>query len=313
MNEPVPDDEHDDDRVRDEQRERARGADHDPDEPPLPEPSLGLHAATGTLPPEQVGLRRRIWEILDVGRPGDKASLVFDAFIQSLIAANVVALVLSTMDEFEAEWGRQLLRFEDVSVLIFTIEYLGRLVTCTTDARFAKLVHGRIAYARTPMALVDLFAILPWYLPMVGIDLRFMRALRLFRLLKLSRYSKPLGMFRRVVRKKRDQLVATLFLIGMALLFASSLMYYAEHDSQPEVFSSIPKSMWWGMVTLSTVGYGDMFPVTPMGRALGACIAMLGVLMFALPTAILGSAFMEEFETQRSARTCPHCGERLDE
>jgi voltage-gated potassium channel len=166
------------------------------------------------------------------------------------------------------------------------------------------------------MAIVDLLAILPFYAPMVvRLDLRFLRALRLIRilrLLKLGRYSQAMQTIARVVVAKKEELLVTAFVVFILLLLGSAGLYYAEHDAQPEAVPSIPAAMWWGVVTLSTVGYGDIVPVTPAGRFLGAVVALLGIGMFALPTGILGAAFVEEVRRRRAAtRVCPHCGRSL--
>ena len=169
------------------------------------------------------------------------------------------------------------------------------------------------------MALVDLLAVLPFYLPMLGLDFRFMRTLRLarvFRLAKLVRYNAAIRLFAQVLVRKRPELLVALFVVLVILVLASSLMYFAEHDDNPQDFSSIPAAMWWGIITLTTVGYGDVHPVTALGKTLGAVIAVLGIGMFALPTSILGAAFVEEMNKARRksaapVRTCPHCGEDI--
>jgi voltage-gated potassium channel len=167
------------------------------------------------------------------------------------------------------------------------------------------------------MALIDLIAILPFYLPMLlPIDLRFMRAIRLVRLLrvfKLSRYSNAFSTLYNVLRAKKEDLFITAFLVSVLLVVASSLMYFIENKGQPEVFSSIPASLWWGVATLSTVGYGDAYPVTVLGKFLGAIIALLGIGMFALPAGILGSGFVEEIQKKKaSSKICPHCGKAIE-
>jgi voltage-gated potassium channel len=168
----------------------------------------------------------------------------------------------------------------------------------------------------TPMALIDLMAVLPAYLPMLGLDLRFVRALRLlriFRAAKLARYISALRLFGDVIREKREELILTTCLFGLMLLITSCLMYFAEHEAQPEAFPSIPAAMWWAVVTLTTVGYGDVHPVTSLGRLLASFSAILGIGFFALPTAILGSGFIQEVEKRKEhrGRKCPHCGREL--
>jgi voltage-gated potassium channel len=171
----------------------------------------------------------------------------------------------------------------------------------------------------TPLALVDLVAILPFYLPMlIRIDFRVLRVLRfvrLFRLLKMSRYLRSLRMFGTVVHEKKEELVIAIGMVLVILLFASSGMYALEHAAQPDAFASIPAAMWWGIATLTTVGYGDIYPITPLGKVLGSVIALLGVGLFALPAGILASGFNDVMQRRKiqTPRTCPHCGAVIGE
>lgn len=257
--------------------------------------------------------KARTYELLEKASEGDRASRTVDTFIMGLIALNVAMVVLETVPAFAGKYAIFFERFEAFSVLVFTVEYLLRLWTCTSYPRFGRPVLGRIRYAFTPMALVDLVAILPFYLPMLlAVDLRVLRAMRLLRMLrmfKLGRYSESLQTLGRVLRDKKGELYVTVFVLLIMLVIASSLMYFAEHEAQPEAFSSIPSAMWWGVVTLTTVGYGDTYPVTPIGKVLGAFIALLGIGMFALPAGILGSGFSEEIQRRKGTRqVCPHCG-----
>ena len=262
-------------------------------------------------------LKKRAYEILEVAAPADTTSRLFDIFILSLIVLNVVAIVLETV-EFVYEMSPFFFRsFEVASVLIFSVEYLLRIWSCTASSNYASPVYGRIRFALTPLALIDLLAILPFYLSFLDLDLLFIRALRLFRLFriaKLSRYSLALQTFGRILSAKKEELLTTLFFLFLLLLFASSLMYFAENEAQPEHFSSIPATMWWAIVTLTTVGYGDTYPVTGPGKFLAAVIAILGIGMFALPTGILGAAFVEEIQNRKiSSKLCPHCGKEINE
>jgi len=260
-------------------------------------------------------LRKRIWEILDVARPEDKASRAVHLFILSLIALNVVALILETVRDVHGSAPRLFRAFEVFSVAAFTVEYVLRVWSCTASEQFARPVRGRLAFARTPLAVIDLWAILPFYLPWLGVDLRFMRSVRFsrfFRVMKIARYSHTLRVFGRVFRRKKAELVAVAFIMFLLLLLASSAMYFAEGEAQPEQFSSIPASMWWGIMTLTTVGYGDVYPVTPLGKIISGLVAVLGVGAFALPAGILGAGFVEEMQSRRRRRAvCPHCGREL--
>lgn len=256
-------------------------------------------------------VKARVWEILEPARPGDTVSWWFDVAIRTLIAVNVAAVVVETVPEVRATAGAALHVLEVASVAVFSVEYVARIWSSTASPRYTGAVVGRLRFALTPLALVDLLAVLPAYLAGPGVDLRMLRGARLFRLfriLKLARYSEALRTMGRVFRRKRAELLVTASLVGFVLLVASTVLYYAEHGAQPEVFSSIPEAMWWGVVTLTTVGYGDVYPVTTLGRVMGGLFAVAALLTVALPTAILGAGFVEEMEGEdgRGARGCPH-------
>lgn len=257
--------------------------------------------------------KRRTWELLESNVGATPLDRVIDRFIMALIVLNVGAVLVETVEEMSAPYAHYFRAFEIFSVAVFTAEYGLRLWSCTADPRYAEPVRGRARYAASPMALIDLLAIMPFFLEFFAVDLRFVRSLRLFRLFrafKLARYSASMRTLGNVLRGKREELLVTLFVVMIMLVFASSAMYYAEHDAQPDKFSSIPASMWWGAATLTTVGYGDVFPVTPAGKVLGAMIAVLGVGLFALPTGILASGFAEEIQRTKKKEpvVCPHCG-----
>ncbi len=263
-------------------------------------------------------LKIKIFGILE---PGDEDSKYFDPFIMCLIILNVVAVVLETVNGIYVRYASIFHAFDLFSVAVFTAEYILRVWSCTVDKRFRDPISGRIRFLITPFALIDLMAVLPFYIPFIFPDLRFLRAMRLFRLfriLKMARYSDSLGIFMNVLRMKKDDLMLLLFSILILLVVSSSLMYEAEHDAQPKAFSSIPAAMWWGVVTLATVGYGDMYPITPLGKLIGSVVVILGIGLFALPTGILASGFAEVLQNKKDAQQkqgmiCPHCGKYIDE
>ncbi|MDD1750506.1 MAG: ion transporter, partial [Methanothrix sp.] len=239
------------------------------------------------------GLKARIYGILE---PGDEDSRYFDPFIMGLILLNVAAVVLETVQSIYTPYAPLFHAFDVFSVAVFTVEYLLRVWSCTEDPRFKDPLRGRLRFMGTLLALIDLMAVLPFYLPFVSADLRFVRAMRLFRLfriLKLARYSESLQTFVDVLRLKKEELVLMFFAIMILLVISSSIMYEAEHVAQPESFASIPAAMWWGIVTLATVGYGDVYPVTTWGRLIGSVVVILGIGLFALPTGVLASGFAE--------------------
>lgn len=183
--------------------------------------------------------------------------------------------------------------------------------SCVEDPRSRGGVRGRLRWAVRPLSLVDLLVIVPLLATFGTTDMRVLRAMRLFRLacvLEAGRYLAALNVLRCAVHAKRDELVMSVALTSVLLVVASSVMYFVEHEAQPEKFSSIPASMWWAVATLTTVGYGDVYPVTGLGRLAEGFLALLGVGLFALPTAILGSGLVEAVQ-HAGPQTCSRCGE----
>jgi voltage-gated potassium channel len=231
-----------------------------------------------------------------------------------LIIANVLMVILETVESIRHEWAKTFFIFEAISVAIFTVEYILRIWSAPADARYPPGLKGRLRFALRPMLLIDLLAILPFYLSMHALDLRVLRVLRLMRvarIAKLGRYNAAVSMLRRVLYSEREGLLATLSFLLLLVLIASTLMYFVEHETQPAAFSSIPASMWWGIMTITTVGYGDIYPVTAVGKILAAIIAVAGIGGFAMPTAILGAGFLKEFRNEKHIR-CPHCGNDVE-
>ncbi|NUM36457.1 MAG: potassium channel family protein [Candidatus Brocadiae bacterium] len=259
-------------------------------------------------------MKKYVWELLE---NSTKTSLhkAIHGFLITLIVLNIFAVIIGTVREVEVSIGHWLHWFEIFSVVVFTIEYLARLWSCTESEDFSNPWKGRFAFIFTPFAMIDLVAILPFYLSALHIDLRLLRMLRLLRILRLSkllRYMESLRLIGRVFYMKRRELVMWLALMLILVVITSSLVYYAEHGVRPDVFSSIPETMWWAIVTLTTVGYGDLFPVTFLGRFFAAITAISGIFCFVLPTTILGAAFVDELQKEKQEKKCcPHCGKEL--
>jgi voltage-gated potassium channel len=256
-----------------------------------------------------------VHQIMDADEGDSLADKVFDSFIVTLIFLNVTAVILATVQAYADAYGPWFSAFEVFSVAVFSVEYVLRVWSITIDAPYRHPLWGRLRFMVTPMAVIDLVAILPFFLPFMVTDLRFIRAVRfvrILRLFKMTRYSRSLQHLGRVLARKRQELLITAFAVFLLLVMSSSLMYFIEHNAQPELFSSIPASMWWGVVTLTTVGYGDMYPRTPLGQLLAAVIAFLGIGMFALPAGVLAAGFSEEMHKSDDPTRCPHCGKELD-
>jgi len=256
-------------------------------------------------------LRRRVHEILASTHVNDPATRLVDGILITLILVNVAAFVAGSHRAIEERFGRGLAILEAVSVVLFSVEYVLRLWSCVEAAEASSPWKQRVRQALRPLMIVDLLAILPFYLPLFDADLRplrVLRVLRLLRVLKLGRYSSALQLLRRVVLSCKYELLATLSVVALLQLLAACLMWLAERDAQPEVFSSVSASAWWAITTLTTVGYGDVTPITPAGKALAGVIAVMGVMVIALPAAILGSAMLETLRKSRTAEACPQCG-----
>lgn len=224
---------------------------------------------------------------------------ILEFSILGLILLNVLAVVLESVPAYQKAFAQEFAWFEQVSLALFACEYLVRLWACVEDERFAHPLWGRLRYALTPMAIVDLMAFLPFYLVGQTGQTQVLRVLRLVRLFKLGRHFAPLELFAFVVRRELPTLMAaTLMLMGLIVLAASGI-YVVEGEVQPEAFGSIPKAIWWAAVTLTTVGYGDVVPVTPWGKAFGICVTLAGLGMVALPASILTSRYTHELQERR--------------
>ena len=187
-------------------------------------------------------------------------------------------------------------------MLLFTLEYGARVWAAVEreGGRYTAPVRGRLRYMLSPLALIDLIAILPFYLSfLLPVDLRFMRVFRLFLIFKLTRYQPSMSLLARVLRNEAGPIAAALFVLAMLLVVAASFAYLAEREAQPLVFASIPDAMWWAIVTMTTVGYGDMVPVTPLGKVIGGVIAVIGLGMVALPAGLLASGFSDQLHQRR--------------
>lgn len=247
-------------------------------------------------------LRARVYESLETTALGSRLGGWIDGFLIGLILANVAAITLETVDPLIEQHAPYFHFFESFSVAVFTVEYAARVWTCVESPRpeLQSSLTGRLRYMTTPLALIDLIAILPFYLSaFVGVDLRAMRAIRLLRLLKLTRYSPAIETLGIVLYDQRRSLAGVMMLLLIAVVLGSSAAFHFEHDAQPQAFASIPHAIYWGMVTMGTVGYGDMVPVTLGGRVVAIGLLMTGASVFALITGILATGFAEEMQKRQ--------------
>lgn len=258
-----------------------------------------------------MSFRKRAFEILEVSSKGDRISYLVDALLVLLILLNLAAIILESVPAYRLRWETTFHAFELFSVAVFTVEYLMRLWCSAEHPRLAGQgpIQARLRHMFSMMAIIDLMAILPFFLGMFfTLDLRFMRVLRLLRIFKLTRYFSAVNVVLEVLHEEARAFGAAFFVLMVIMVLASSGIYIFEHEAQPEAFGSIPAAMWWAVATLTTVGYGDVTPVTVGGKIFGACITIVGIGMVALPAGILASAFSDHLHERKSA-----FGEKVDQ
>jgi voltage-gated potassium channel len=234
---------------------------------------------------------------LEAGRSSGPAGLVFEIFLIALIVANAVAVSLDSVPAYATTYGLYFRFFEYGSVVIFTVEYGLRIWTAPEDPRFStRPVADRLRYLAQPYMLIDFVAIAPAYIALFVpfADLRILRLFRLFRLLKIARYSPAVATLIHVLSLERRALFGTLLLLLCMMSLCAEGMYVLEGQVQPHVFGNIPSCMYWAVITLATVGYGDTYPITAAGRVLAGITAIMGLGLFALPVGIIASAFVTE-------------------
>ncbi len=240
--------------------------------------------------------RQKIFQIIQPDRGESVASRIFDWTITLLILLGVVIVFAITFD-LPVPVRRLFWRLEQTTSIIFTVEYVLRILTADLLYPESGPLVSRVRYVFSPMAIVDLVAILPFWLPMFlpcsMLALRALRLVRLLRILKLNRYFDAMRSIVEVIAAKRRELLASLFFVLLLMLVSSLLMYSAEHEAQPDVFRNAFSGLWWAVATLTTVGYGDIYPVTVVGRILGAFIALSGIAALAVPTGIITAGLTE--------------------
>ena len=242
----------------------------------------------------------RLFEILEVGKGSDITSKICDNFLVLLVIGSIFSVILGSVPEIDAKFSEELRWFEIITVLIFTVEYLLRL--WVAPLKYKQSQRPKIKYISSFYGIVDLAAILPFYVSLFGfgVDLRVLRAARLLRILKISHYNTALQDLALAIYDERKSFVSAIYIFTVTLLITSSLIFFAENSKQPEDFRSIPDAIWWSLITLTTVGYGDVSPITPVGKIIGAITALLGVCTVALLTGIVGNAFSAQLSRKRS-------------
>ena len=255
--------------------------------------------------------RNRIYQILEFTDPDDRTSRFVSFGIVGLIIVNVLAIVLESIPSLYEAYEKTFSRLEIVSCTIFILEYVLRVWASVEDPETVgddsgtQISNGkrRINFMLKPLAIIDFLAFVPIFLQLLfpGVDLRFLRALRLLRVFKLTRYFQSFEMILEVLHDEWRSLAGTVFIMLVILIIAACGLYYIERDIQPDKFGSIPEAMWWAMAALTTVGYGDAYPITPIGKIIGSIVTLLGIGMVALPSGILASSFSERMRQRRES------------
>lgn len=267
-----------------------------------------------------ISKKKTIFTIINTDDSSYLPSKLFDILIIILIILSIGSVILSTFDNIPSSVLKINTYFEYFSIAVFSIEYLLRIWTADLLYKQGPLL-SRLRYIFSLMAIIDLLAILPFYLPFVTkIDLRSLRTLRLIRMVrifKLNRYTTALNSVTLVLKKKKEQLLSSMFVVILLMIISSILMYYCEHDAQPDVFKNAFSGLWWAIATLTTVGYGDIYPITVVGKILSTFLALLGIGLVAVPTGIISSGFSEELEESKlhseedEKQYCPYCGKKI--
>lgn len=265
--------------------------------------------------------RKRTFEIIQVGSDNDHESRMFDYALVAFIILNLFIALFSTFEE-SVKYQKIMFITEFMTVIFFTVEFALRL--WTADFLYPEKGSRPAAALKfffSPMGIVDFLAFFPFYLPNFMpfgvVAFRIFRVIRIFKLFRITRYQDSLNVITDVLIKRKNQLLSSVFLVLILMISASILMYGIGHKAQPDVFRNAFSGFWWATSTLLTVGYGDIYPVTPLGRVVGIILTFLGVGMVAVPTGILSAGFIEQIseiedpEKKTAGEYCPRCGHKL--
>jgi len=246
--------------------------------------------------------RQKIHALVFESAYGGKLQTIFDTFIGIWVIISVLAVVLESIHSVSYLINLEFVILDTVAVGIFTLEYLMRIYACVEEPKYRHGFLGRFKQARNTATIIDLLAILPFFLEVLlgsVLDLRFLRTFRLARLLKLTRYNDSTKILTTVIAREWPVISASAFIMILMVIMTASLGYVFEHEAQPEKFDNIPNSVYWAVITLASVGYGDISPITPVGRFMTVVMALLGIGIFAIPAALLASAFGDQLHKER--------------
>ena len=248
-------------------------------------------------------IKKCVHTILDNPEKEDKRTELVHILIAVAILVNAFAIILYTVQDIASLYSGILNLIINSSLLLFALEYILRIWSCTDTKNPLRMVTDRLKYAMSFYLIIDLLSIIPIFIPFILPNqitlIRLLRLVSIFKLGRFTKYSKSLEQLKRVFKRKSEIFVIMLFFLVFILLFSSVIMYVVEYSAQPDKFSSIPASLWWAIMTVTTVGYGDIIPVTPLGKIIASFVTLTGVLILALPSAILATGFIEERQNQR--------------
>jgi voltage-gated potassium channel len=237
-------------------------------------------------------LRKRIYRLFDDNRDW------FDYTILGIIFVNLTFMILESVSSLHVKYHKVFDTAEAIAAILFSIEYTLRVWTIVEKSGFNHPIKGRLKFIFSFMGLVDLFSFMFFYLKFVGLTISSLQAFQSLRIIKILRFFKSLNIIVDIIRERWKMLVSSMMIVGFVLIMASVGIYHLEHAAQPDKFSSIPNSMYWGVITMTSVGYGDISPITPMGKVFGALVAVLGIVSFAIPVGIVASGFIDYFNNQ---------------
>jgi voltage-gated potassium channel len=258
--------------------------------------------------------KQEVFKVIDDHRSNRPLNRIFHGLLFALIIASSIILVIESVKDIYRPYKSLFIVLEIFTMAFFSIEYILRLYTCTEVDGFKHPITGRIKYIFTPLMMIDMFSIIPFYLLLFSSDYSGFYIFSIFRVLRLFkaiRYVNAFSIIGKVFWIKREQLLVSFIFILFVFVFASSIIYIAEKNAQPEKFRNIPTAMWFTIATITTVGYGDIYPITVTGKITAGFISILGLILFAIPTSILTSGFLKINEYKKF-RKCPHCGNKID-
>ena len=248
--------------------------------------------------------RQKVFSLLNPTPTSGDLHHIIDHVIVVLVLLSVISIILETVPWIHKPFQAEFYAIEIFTVVIFSLEYVGRLYSCCEMPKYQEPIVGRIKYMFTLGALIDLVAVLPFFIGLAfheEFDLRFLRVFRLSRLLKITRYTGTLNTMYKAIYRERRVLFAAAFMMVLLVILTASLGFEFEHAAQPDKFDTIPDAMYWAVITLASVGYGDLTPITPMGKAMTVVISLIGIGIFAIPAGLMASAFTDQLRIDREA------------